>query len=139
MSLFTVAIAIHVILSVVGVGLVGAIPIVASSARRAGLEPSVQIGLLEPLFRTTRASLALVFLTGALIEYSVGGAFHSAWWFRVSVLLFVFLFFAHRRGRAALPKGPATDETTLRRVEHWGWAMCGAVALIALLMTVKPF
>jgi hypothetical protein len=132
MSLLTLIVTVHVLVAILGVGLVAAIPVVAASARQAKLETSL-VPVLDPMLRTLRVSLALMLLSGAYIEYSAGGAYHGTWWFRLSVLALVFLFVAHRRARTALLRD------TLVGVEQWGWTMCGAVAFITFLMMAKPF
>ncbi|APR79618.1 Hypothetical protein A7982_04965 [Minicystis rosea] len=140
MSLYTVMLALHVITAVSGAGLLGAIPIAARSARRAG--PSASSGAtLEALLRYTRVSFFLLLATGAAIDFSVNGAFHGTGWFRASFALLVLVGFSHGRARAALKRGlaPTGDpEASLRSVERLGYAMCAAVALIVVLMEVKP-
>ena len=134
MSPYTGIISLHVIIAVLGIGLCGAIPIVARQAR---LAAPAQTDLLESLFRYTRWSLVAIALTGGLLDFAAGGGFHSSWWFRVSVALLLFTGFAWARGRAALRK--ADGESALRRVQRWGLTMCTAVALITALMEAKPF
>ena len=142
MNAYVPVLALHVVVAVVGVGLFGAIPIVAGYARRAGVAPAERAGPLEPLFRSTRWSLAAIAVTGVLLEGASGGAFHESGWFRTSFALLVFLGFSHARARAALRAGLAAaagPERALRRVERWGWTMCVTVASIAVLMEAKPF
>lgn len=142
MSAYAPLVASHVIVAVVGIGLLGAVPLVARAARRAALTVPASAALLEPLLRATRWSLAVMALTGILLDVAVRGAFHSGGWFRASFALLVFVGFAHARARAGLRKAPAPAAdaaAALRRVERWGWAMCATVALIAALMEVKPF
>jgi hypothetical protein len=139
MSPYTAIISLHVIIAVLGIGLCGAIPIVARQAR---LAASVKTDLLESLFRYTRWSLVAIALTGALLDFAAGGGFHSSWWFRVSVALLLLAGFSGARARAALRKGfaPGADsEVALRRVQRWGLTMCTTVALITALMEAKPF
>jgi hypothetical protein len=47
MTLFAATVALHVMVAVVGIGLLGAIPIAASLARRRTLAPPLEGGLLE--------------------------------------------------------------------------------------------
>jgi len=137
MSLYAAVISLHVIVAVVGIGLLGAVPLVAAYGGRAGLAPSATAGLLESLLRYTRWSLATMALTGGLLDYAAGGGFHSSGWFRASVALFLLLAVMQARARAALRKGLASG--TFRRVERWGWTMCATVVLIVVLMEIKPF
>ena len=139
MSPYTGIISLHVIIAVLGIGLCGAIPIVARQAR---LAAPAQTDLLESLFRYTRWSLVAIALTGGLLDFAAGGGFHSSGWFRASVALLLFAGFAWARGRAALRKGLATGadaDAALRRVRRWGLTMCMTVALITALMEAKPF
>jgi hypothetical protein len=149
MMVFVLVLAAHVIVAVVGTGLVGAVPIVARLARRGGQGLASKRALLEVLLRVTRWGLAIMAVTAVLLDLAAGGAFHAAGWFRASGALFVLLGFSHARARAALRKGrgadPANDgdasrdEDTLRRIERWGWTMYATVALLAALMALKPF
>jgi hypothetical protein len=137
MSPYTAIISLHVIIAVLGIGLCGAIPIVARQAR---LAASVKTDLLESLFRYIRWSLVAIALTGGLLDFAAGGGFHSSWWFRASVALLLFAGFSWARARAALRKGLGADgEAPLRRVQRWGLTMCTTVALITALMEAKPF
>jgi hypothetical protein len=142
MDLYSTTLALHVVVAVVGIGLIGAIPLVARFARRAGELPSARSSLLDALFRYTRLSLATMALTGGVLDFTVGGAFHSTGWFRVSVGLLLVAAFSHARARAALRKYLASDSAVgpnLWYVERWGWAACATVALMAVLMEAKPF
>jgi hypothetical protein len=154
--IFVLVLATHVIVAVVGIGLVGAVPIVARlarlarSARRDGQGLAAKRPLLEVLLRVTRWGLAIMAVTAVLLDVAAGGAFHAAGWFRASAALFVLLGFSHARARAALRKSQGADpgnaeldasrdEDTLRRIERWGWTMYATVALLAALMALKPF
>jgi hypothetical protein len=137
MSPYTAIISLHVIIAVLGIGLCGAIPIVARQAR---LAASGKTDLLESLFRYIRWSLVAIALTGGLLDFAAGGGFHSSWWFRASVALLLFAGFSWARARAALRKGLGADgEAPLRRAQRWGLTMCTTVALITALMEAKPF
>jgi len=137
MSLFTLLLAAHVVVAIVGVGLLGAIPIAASWARRATVSAAERATVLEPLFRWTRVALVLVFLSGGAIDHSAQGAFHTAGWFRASALLVVAVAIVQIRARSILRKGLASEDVlgTLRRVERSSWVSCGAVAVIAFLIS----
>jgi hypothetical protein len=139
--LYFVTLALHVIVAVLGVGLLTAIPVTAASARRAKLALS-SVDVLDRFFRYTQWSLAGMLVTGACIELSTGGAFHGTTWFRGSFALLVFVGFSHARARAAFRRGLASGADpaeTLRRVERWGWVMCATVTAIVVLMELKPF
>lgn len=139
MSLYAVSIAVHVLVAVVGVGLVGAVPIAARLLR--GAAGSGGERLLGVLLRSTQLALAAMAVTGVLLDLSVAGAFHQAAWFRVSVLVFLGVGFALTRARATLRKARASghlQDEALARVERWGLVMCVGVALITLLMQIRP-
>ncbi len=141
-ALFVTAMSIHAVVAVAGVGMVGALPFVATFARRGALAPPRSAALLTVLLRCTQWSLAIVGLTGVVLEAAARGAFHDTTWFRASVVLFLFLGFAHAQARRSLRKGldAGNDPTaTFQRVERWCWAMCALVSGIAWLMVVKPF
>jgi hypothetical protein len=138
-SLLTVAIVSHVVVAVVGVGLAGAVPLVARALRGAGLDVARAGAVLRPLLLAVRASLGIAFLSGALVEYAAHGAFHETVWFRGSVLLVVVIAILHRQARVALERAATPAPVALRTAEGWGWAMCGAVAAVVFLMTAKPF
>jgi hypothetical protein len=135
-ALLVAALVVHAIVAFVGVGLVGAIPVVARFARRGdgGLSHATVLGAL---LRYAQGSLVIAGLSGVVIEFATGGAFHSSTWFRGSFALFLFVGFAQGQARRALRKG-ADAEGALRRVERWGWTMCVAASAIAVLMVLKP-
>lgn len=131
----------HVVIAVVGVGVFGAIPIVAAAARQETASLA-NTDALATLFRYTRWSLVLILTTGVLVEYAAHGAFHTSGWFRTSFGLLLLLGFAHARARATFRKANADGgdrARALRRVEGWGWTMCVTVVIITLLMEAKPF
>jgi len=139
--LYGVAIVVHVLTAVLGIGLVGAIPLTARSARRSSGELVGSGALLGTLLRAVQVGLLAMFLTGVLLDLSVAGAFHRAGWFRASILVFGILAFSLARARAALRRGSAPGgvrRDALERVERWGWAMCASVALLTTLMQTKP-
>ena len=143
-ALYAVAIAIHVLVAVIGVGLVGAIPITARIARRAAgsaAQPGGAEPVLAALLLATQVAFLLMVVTGILLDVSMAGAFHRTAWFQVSIAVLLGVGFSHARARAALrvarsSAGPR--EVALGRVERWGVAMCIGVAALALLMQVKP-
>jgi hypothetical protein len=127
MSGYNVAVVLHVLIAVLGVGQVGAVALAATSARRSRGE----VRSLAPLVRCTRFSLAAMVATGVWMEIASAGAHRGLWWLRVSAILIVVTFFFQRRAMAAL-QDP-------RRLERAAWSMCGAIALITVLMQMKPF
>lgn len=132
--LYAVAVVVHVVVAVLAIGLVGAVPITARLAR---LSPGDLAGaerILGVLLRAMQVGFFLMVLTGVLVDVSAAGPFHRTGWFKASIAVLVVIGFSHARARAALRRGNALD-----RVERWGWAMCASVALITILMQMKPF
>ena len=76
-------------------------------------------------------------LSGALIDYSVGGGYHEAWWFRLSFFLLLVLGAINGRTRRALRKRESAPP--LQRITRGAWSMCAIIAVIAVLMEVKPW
>jgi hypothetical protein len=142
--LYIVAIAVHVVVAVLGIGLVGAVPLMARSARSEARRTGTTAGgerVLGSLLRATQIAFVAMAVTGIVLDVSVAGAFHRTAWFRVSIVVLAVIGFAHARARAALRKGFAPGgarDVALSRVERWGWTMCAAVALITVLMQTKP-
>jgi hypothetical protein len=138
--MYTIAVVLHVVVAVLGVGAVGGVTIAISSARRLATPPAQVATWLGPLLRYTRVSLALMMVTGVWMEVVAGGAHRNFWWFRISVLLIVLAFFFQRRATAALANVSAGDgQHALRSIERVAWSMCGTIALITALMQIKPF
>jgi hypothetical protein len=142
MSWYTVAVVLHVVVAVLGVGQVGALAIAASSARRSGVALPQAATWITPLLRYTRASLAAMVGTGIWIDVAAGGVYHHAWWVRLSGILIALTFIFHRRAMATISKGVRGEgdaAAAFRGVERAAWSMCGTVALITILMEAKPF
>jgi hypothetical protein len=140
MMLYVVAIAIHVVVAVLAIGVVGAVPLVARLARKDGTMASPE-RLLGALLRVMQLGFFAMLLTGILLDISMDGAFHRTTWFKVSIAVLAIIGFSHARARVALRKGFAPGggrEVALANVERWGWTMCAAVAVITLLMQMKP-
>ena len=142
MNVAMLALLFHVIVAVLGVGLVGALPIAARKARHAGLGLSALAVYVPPLALTVRLSLFLAFSSGDLLYFAAHGEFLEAWWFRLSVLLVVVTALCLARANAALTRGLSGEfdaPAVLRRIERWGFTSAIAVACIVVLMEWKPF
>jgi hypothetical protein len=140
--LYTVSIGIHVLTAILAVGLVGAIPLTARMARQSARDLAGVERILGALLLAMRVGLAVMLLTGGLLDVSAAGGFHRTGWFKASIAVLVLLGVSAARARVALRGGFAPGgarEHALARVEGWGWAMCASVALIAILMQMKPF
>lgn len=134
-GLFLLAISVHVVTSILGLGQIVGTAILASAQRGAGSSPAT-LDALRRLGRGTTWALVLMLLSGVLLEYACGGCFHQMWWFRVSFFLLLALGALQGRIRVMLR---VTDVGSLRRISHLAWGMCAIVAVVAVLMEVKPW
>jgi hypothetical protein len=143
MNLHAVALVIHVLVAILGVGSVAAIALFASVLRRSGRSSTPDAAAwLTPLLRYSAVSLAVMLGTGALLDLTAGGAFHETWWFRASGLLLFATGFLQALARRALRRGlagGAAPHAVLGRVERIAYGMCLLVGLIVVLMQVKPY
>jgi hypothetical protein len=133
MMLYPLAVTAHVVVAVLAIGLVGAVPLTARLAARSAEPFAAARRLLGALLRSIQVGFSLMVLTGVLLDVSVAGAFHRTGWFKASMAALVLAGFTHARARAALRRGNG-----LAGVERWGWIMCASVALITILMQMKP-
>jgi hypothetical protein len=83
-----------------------------------------------PLLRYFAYSLAAMLATGILLDLAAHGAFHEFWWFRGSVLLLLATGALH---------GWARRTVVPQRLERIAIGMCALIAVITMLMEVKPF
>jgi hypothetical protein len=138
-TLFAFALCVHVITAILGVGQVGAIVVVASSISPGAPFDAGSWTALGRLVRTTRWSLAIVLLSGVLLEYASGGAFHDRWWFRISFFeLLVLGAISAIMGRTLKKREATGNERTLKRIVRSAWVMCALTAVIAILMELRP-
>jgi hypothetical protein len=140
MNLFALAISVHVVTAVLGLGqIVGTAVLASSLPPDAPVAPAALVALRR-FGRATSWALALMLLSGVLVEYASGGSFHDAWWFRLSLLLLVALGALQGRIRGVLRKVEAAkDGLLLRGVVRIALAMCAIVAVVAVLMELKPW
>jgi hypothetical protein len=92
--------------------------------------------------RLSGFSLAAMLATGILLGATSAGAVHEAWWFRGSAVLLVLSGAMHGRARRAARRGLANQDNgdvAVRRVARLAYGMCALIAVIAVLMEVKPF
>jgi hypothetical protein len=139
--LYTSVLVVHVLVAVLGLGSIASVAIVAAAARRGGRGSMAALTWLGPLLRYSGLSLAAMLATGILLGIT-GGAVHQAWWFRASALLLLPTGVLHAQARRAVRRGLANGDDgglTLRTVARLGYAMCAIIAVIAVLMEVKPF
>jgi succinate dehydrogenase hydrophobic anchor subunit len=140
-QLYRAALSGHVLAAVLGLGSIASIAIIAARARRGRGLTDVSIWL-APLLGYSAFSLAVMLVTGVLLDLTVRGAFSATWWFRVSVLLLVATGALHGQVRRVVRKGLVEEsgrQFALRRIERLAYAMCVLIAVITVLMEVKPF
>jgi hypothetical protein len=140
MLLFAIALTIHVLAAVLGLG-----PLVAmafTSARRpaeASLAEELRALRLR-LSTWTALGLGTLLVTGVLIEAASGGSFHERWWFRLSFLLLIVLGALNGQTRRRLRRLDATRAAdALRSVSVLVWSMLALVAVVTILMTNRPW
>ena len=141
-SLYTPVLVVHVLVAVLGLGLIASVAVVAATARKVGRGSTDISAWLGPLLRYSAFSLAAMLVTGVLLDIVTGGAFHEAWWFRGSALLLVVTGVLHAQARRVVRLRLAKEDSgdvVLRRVERIACGMCALIAAITVLMEVKPF
>jgi uncharacterized membrane protein len=138
---FTSVLALHVIVAVLGLGSIASIAIVAGAARRTGRVADDVLISLGSLLRVSGVSLGAMLVTGVLLNFAAGNAFSAMWWFRGSALLLIATGVLHALARRTIRTAPAGGDrrSALRRVERIAYAMCALIAVIAVLMEIKPF
>jgi hypothetical protein len=133
---------VHVLVAVLGLGSIASIAIVAATAGRAGRRAADALTWLGLLLRYSALSLGAMLATGILLGVTSAGAVHEAWWFRGSALLLVLTGALHGRARRAVRLGltnAGDGDVAVRRVARLAYGMCALIAVIAVLMEVKPF
>jgi hypothetical protein len=140
MTLYTLALCFHVVTAVVGLGQVVAIARLAAASRGSAPLPTVALMTLRRLMRGAAAALALILLSGALIEYAGGARFHQTWWFRLSFLQVLVLGALNGMGLTALRRiDEASLAIALRRISITAWVMIALIADTTILMELKPW
>jgi hypothetical protein len=140
--LYTSVLVVHVLVAVLGLGSIASIAIVAATAGRAGRRAADALTWLGLLLRYSALSLGAMLATGILLGVTSAGAVHEAWWFRGSALLLVLTGALHGRARRAVRLGltnAGDGDVAVRHVARLAYGMCALIAVIAVLMEVKPF
>lgn len=140
-ALHQIAIVVHVVTSILGLGLCTAVVVTAMLARKNAASHDSFKTLFVRFFTLISVSLALMLLSGILLDVAAHGAWHDTMFFRAGALLVVALGALGGISRGRIRKA-ASDNGDLAKafvlVEKLGWAMCGVVALAAVLMVLKP-
>lgn len=100
-ALYRPRLVLHVLIAVLGVGSIGTVTLVAWSARRIVPRPTQVPQWFGPVLQYSGISLALMMVTGVLLDLAAAGSFHRFWWFRGSVLLLLLTGALHGLTRRA--------------------------------------
>jgi hypothetical protein len=140
MTLFSATLCIHVVAAILGLGPVAGLALlVGTGSSTTDLTPRLR-ALMVRLTRWTSLALGLVLVSGIVLESASGGSFHDTWWFRISFLLLLGIGALNGLTRRRLRKlGSEPDASGLRAVSRMAWAMCAIVAVVAVLMTARPW
>jgi hypothetical protein len=140
MTVYAILLSAHVVTAILGVGQIAGTAIVARSTPTNGPVPSGTLIALRRLGLGTTGALVMMMLSGALLEYACGGAFHTTSWFRVSFVLALVLGALQGGIRRILRKVErAPDSRALRGVVQLSGVMCAVVAVVSILMELKPW
>src|SRR5436190_241223 len=122
MPLRELALSIHVVTAILGLGQVAGIAILASSTPTgASVAPATWIAL-QRLARGATWSLPVMLTSGAFLEYTVAWGHHTEPWFRLSGVLFLALGAVLGTTVRALRKRESTiDECSLEPVARRAW------------------
>jgi uncharacterized membrane protein len=139
MTLFAIAISVHVVTAILGLGQVAAIVVLASSMSSGASADAASWTALHRLVLGTRWSLVVILLSGVLLEYASGGAFHERSWFILSFFGLLALGAINGiMGRLLKKRESAGNARTLKGITRGAGIMCALTAVIAILMEVKP-
>jgi hypothetical protein len=137
-TIHTFALTLHVVTAVLGLGQVTAIAILASTATGRVSGGEAPWTALARLMRGTRWTLVIMLLSGVLVEYASGGAYHGTWWFRLSFFILLALGVINARMCRILRKRDSVgDDRALKAIVRSAWLMCGMTAVITILMEIK--
>jgi uncharacterized membrane protein len=140
--LFLPTLVLHVLVGVLGLGSIASVVIIAAAARKSRNKTKEIFSWLSPLLRFSAVGLAVMLVTGILLDFAAQGGFRHFWWFKGSALLLLVTGALHGQGRRAVRSGLADEanrDAALRRIERISYAMCLLVLAITILMVAKPF
>jgi hypothetical protein len=136
MTAYTLTRLVHVLVAVLGVGTITAGALLARPS--SGIAPTA----LRSLVRLASVSLALMFVSGGLLDYFAAGAWHRMTWFRIAAGTTVASGIAIGVARRALAQaiaGNADGERAVQRAGGAMWLAFGLVTVIVILMVRRPF
>jgi hypothetical protein len=124
----------HVLVAVAGLGIITAMALLAAKARPLAREP------LLSMSRWASGSLALMFLSGALMDLLAGGAYHETGWFRASGLAIIATGGILAYCRRVLKRSDETSAERARRTTVRASSLASVLVLVVTaLMETKPF
>jgi hypothetical protein len=123
---------VHVMVSVLGFGLVTATAIVAARSRAPERTVSIFVVLAS-------AALAVVLVTGGALDLLTAGGFRGLWWFRIAVLSMIPAGAALGLSRRFAKRWIAGDERARSKLIAASFVACALVAWITALMELRPF
>lgn len=136
MTLYAVLRLVHVGVAVMGLGSIASLAILARPKN------AFPLSGLGSLTRLASLSLVLVFATGAAIDFALKGAYHEAWWFRLSGLALIAtgatIGYARRSLRRGLA-GKVTEDVARSSAGKAAALACAMVTFIVYLMERRPF
>ncbi len=134
MTLYQVAVALHAVAAVLGLGQVAALVTIASFA------DSKSLPLIHKLMWTVTWSMLALLVTGIMIIASLRGVYADTWWLRISFLLMLVVGALVGRTRGVVRKAAGVGSDGLfASLRRTGWAISVIVAVIVVLMSAKPF
>jgi hypothetical protein len=137
---YEIAIVLHVIVAILGVGQVTGLTVVAAVARRSPPPSAAIWTALKRLARGASWSLLVMLLTGLWLEVLAGGVHGRSVWFPAAVVLFFVCGALLGMTQRSLRRGEvAGDASVLSGVATRGGIVCALVAIIAALMQLKPW
>jgi hypothetical protein len=137
--LYQLALAVHVVTAVLGLGQVASVGVIASSSSTASVTPAIRVAIRRLTFGI-QVAIALMMLSGVLIEYASGARFHETLWFRIGFFQLLALGALSGRMRKMLARLEASDGAgSLRAVAGMAWVMGAIVATATILMELKPW
>jgi hypothetical protein len=138
MNAYTLAVALHVMVAVLGLGQLTALAVVAARENATSEAAPSALRTLGRLTSAVTGSLVALLLTGLLAEWLSGWLFHDRWWFRIAFLLFLLVGAGAGRIRQLLRRASGDLEATFGRVRRLIGILSGLVALIVALMVLMP-
>jgi hypothetical protein len=138
MALYALFISIHIVAAILGLGQIAGVAVLGRSMSLHAPAGTASWTALQRLSRGTTGTLVIMLLSGVLLEYASGAAFHDTWWFRLSFFGLLGLGAINgMMGRAIRKRESVGEERTLKGVVRSAQIMCAMTAAIAVMMEVK--